>query len=108
MTSSVQAVAESRPLITVARDVERHRSLDKILKEADALSEYARIVVVVPKDLKLAECLEQVKPEVSPRFQRSNSIRRDADSSEAFSPTSSFVSGRPDIQRALAARMAGP
>jgi len=50
----LEAAEQLRPLITVARDVEQIRYLDSVLKEAEHLGRYAKFVVVVPKDPKLA------------------------------------------------------
>src|SRR5712692_5657287 len=40
----------TRPTMTVARDIERHRDLRRIIDQAFQLLEYAKYVIVVPKD----------------------------------------------------------
>jgi hypothetical protein len=56
------AAKSTRPLITVARDVERKRDLSSILDQADKLAEYAERVIIVPKDPKLVREMNYVIP----------------------------------------------
>ena len=59
----LQVARDTRPMITVARDVVNLNDLDRILDEAFELSNYAEIVVIVPKDLKLEPMLPSVIPD---------------------------------------------
>ena len=102
----LEATAQLRPLITVARDVEQGRHLDSILKEAEELNRYTKIVVIVPKDPKLAKYLNTAIPSnyllgfsvptkygathISPKF---------------FTRPVHLLGGRPDVQRHLASQM---
>lgn len=102
----LDATANTRPLITVARDVERYRDLDAILKEAEKLGQYAQLVVIVPKDPKLTRCLERLIPghyllgySVPTRY-GSTPIPPDK-----FTRPVHLLGGRPDTQRKLASTM---
>ena len=59
----LQTAKDTRPMITVARDVVDIGELDRILSEALELSQWADIVVVVPKDLRLQPMLPHIIPE---------------------------------------------
>lgn len=48
----LEVVKRERPRYAVAPDIEDSDNLDEILAQADALAEYAQIVIVVPKDVK--------------------------------------------------------
>ena len=56
------AVRQTRPLLTVARDVERGYELSQILDEAGELAQYAGHVIVVPKDFLMADCISEGIP----------------------------------------------
>lgn len=58
----LDAAAQSRPLLTVARDVLQSRDLDKVLHEAEQLCRHSKWVVVVPKALNLAPVMEAEVP----------------------------------------------
>jgi hypothetical protein len=100
----LDAVKLTRPLLTVARDVEERHQLGKILDQAAELLNWSRDVVVVPKDPRLAECLSEVIP---PTFLLGYSVPTRYGSTSI--PTSSFgrrpvhlLGGRPDVQFELA------
>lgn len=59
----LQATKDTRPTLTVARDIVNPKQLDRILYEALELSEWADNVIVVPKDLKLQPLLPDIIPE---------------------------------------------
>jgi hypothetical protein len=59
----LQATKDTRPMITVARDVIDINDLHRILDEANELCLWADNVIVVPKDLKLQSFLPEVIPE---------------------------------------------
>ncbi len=46
----LQVARDTRPMVTVARDIVNLNDLDRILDEASELSNYAETVIVVPKD----------------------------------------------------------
>lgn len=52
----------TRPLMTVARDIENHRDLRRTIDQAFRLLEFARYVVVVPKDPLLESRLNEAIP----------------------------------------------
>jgi len=58
----LQATKDTRPMLTVARDIIDASELDCILDEAFELSQWADTVVVVPKDLRLEPLLPDVVP----------------------------------------------
>jgi len=98
----LKAVRVARPAMTVARDLVRARDLSRVLDEALQLSEYAGLVVVVPKAPRLAERLDVIPDAFILGF--SVPTRYGATSL----PTSAFRSrpvhllgGRPDVQRRL-------
>lgn len=102
----LDAAALSLPLITVARDVERHRDLDAVLKEAEHLSQYATLVVIVPKDPKLSKCLSTAIPQ---HYLLGYSVPSRYGSTPIepieFRRPVHLLGGRPDTQRRLAAQM---
>ena len=59
----LDAVKAARPMLTIARDVERRRDLRRTLDQANELKEWCRWVVVVPKDPKMAEGLTELVPD---------------------------------------------
>jgi len=58
----LQAVRDTRPLLTIARDIEAKRNLAKVLDQAAELLLWSSKVVLVPKDPKLAENLLELIP----------------------------------------------
>src|SRR5262249_3114695 len=102
----IEAAARCRPLITVARDVERLCDLEPVLAEAEKLRRYARFVVIVPKDPKLASRLSDVIPacyllgySVPSRYGGTTIPPRH------FIRPVHLLGGRPDVQRPLASQM---
>ncbi|MBG53089.1 MAG: hypothetical protein CML99_11840 [Rhodobiaceae bacterium] len=96
-----------RPEVTVAQDVVDRAELSKILDQAERLSEYANTVIVVPKDLRLAEYLTSLIPS---RYRLGYSVPTRYGGTEI--PISAFgqreihlLGGRPDVQRDLANRL---
>lgn len=59
----LEAAKSTRPLMTVAKDVENEKELDKTIEQAWQLSQYSKYVVVVPKDPALGDKLSLVVPE---------------------------------------------
>lgn len=56
------AVRSVRPLLTVARDIESVSDLPRVLDQAHELARFARFVIIVPKDPRLADGLKQRIP----------------------------------------------
>ncbi len=103
----IQAAKQTRPLITVARDVNRAQDLNEILDEAYALLEFAKVVVLVPKDPMLANQLTQSIP---PCFFLGYSVptkygQTSIDPKHFGDRPVHLLGGRPDVQRKLADRM---
>lgn len=103
----IEAARATRPLMTVARDIEHRSQLETVLKQARALAKHASFVVVVPKDPSLAGRLDRAIP---PQYLLGYSVptRYGATSIpvEAFGGRPvHLLGGRPDTQRALADRM---
>lgn len=59
----LQATKDTRPMLTVARDIVSLKQLDRTLYEALELSQWADYVMVVPKDVKLQTLLPNIIPE---------------------------------------------
>jgi hypothetical protein len=102
----LEAASLTRPMMTVARDVEERRDLKRILDQAYRLLEYVRYVIVVPKDLLLEQRLSKSIPaefllgfSVPTRYGGTNL------SPHAFKRPVHLLGGRPDIQRSLATVM---
>ena len=102
----LETAAQFRPLITVARDVERAHQLESVLGEAEKLKRYARFVVVVPKDPKLASRLRELIPapyllgfSVPTRYGGTRINPRH------FTGPVHLLGGRPDVQRRLGSQM---
>lgn len=51
LTAHLQAAEQTRPHITIARDIVDINDLDEIIAEADSLLQYAERVALVPKDV---------------------------------------------------------
>jgi hypothetical protein len=58
----LEAVAITRPKLTIARDVESIFQLDEILEEAEELQKYASLVAIVPKDPYMTGRIEELIP----------------------------------------------
>lgn len=102
----LDAAKVSRPRITVARDVEDKKNLNRVIDQAYRLLEYSKFVVIVPKDRRLEGNLERGIPEefilgfsVPTRYGGTTL------SPEAFTRPVHLLGGRPDVQRALGEKM---
>jgi hypothetical protein len=99
----LDAARSTRPLITVARDVERKCDLPLILEQANILLGYAESVVIVPKDPLMAEDMNEMIPG---HFLFGFSVRTKYAGTtippSAFRRPVHLLGGRPDIQRRLA------
>lgn len=99
----LEATIETRPLMTVARDVEDRRDLRRIVDQAYRLAEFSQHVIVVPKDPLLEGRLSKAIPtdfilgySVPTRYGGTTISPR------AFNRPVHLLGGRPDVQRALA------
>lgn len=96
------AAKASRPMLTVARDIEDIREIDRTLDEALELLQFADDVIVVPKDRKLTEVVDELIPM---KFILGYSVptRYGATSLpiDSFRRPVHLLGGRPDIQRRL-------
>ncbi|WP_024514041.1 DUF6610 family protein [Bradyrhizobium sp. Tv2a-2] len=98
------AAAEvTRPLITVARDIEERRDLKRIVDQAYRLLEFATHVVVVPKDPLLeARLCKCIPTEFLLGFSVPTKYGGTKLSPKAFRRPVHLLGGRPDVQRRLA------
>jgi hypothetical protein len=99
----LEAAQLTRPMITVARDVEEKRDLRRIIDQAYRLLEWAAHVIIVPKDVLLETRLCKAIPSefllgfsVPTRYGGTNL------SPSAFKRPVHLLGGRPDVQRKLA------
>lgn len=102
----VAAVEISRPLLTVARDIETICDLSSIIKEAEILIRYASFVIVVPKDPRMSDRIESAIP---PQFILGYSVPTRYGGTrippEKFTRSVHLLGGRPDVQRKLGNHM---
>ena len=97
------AAAATRPLMTVARDVVDITDLEAILREADKLRAFAAIVLVVPKDERMAGKLDKLIPdEFLLAYSVPTAYGRTPIPASSFSRPVHLLGGRPDVQRQLA------
>jgi hypothetical protein len=99
----VRAAAKFRPLLTVARDVERLEDLHSILAEAEQLREHARHVIIVPKDVAFAGKIKHLIPkEYILGFSVPTKYGGTLIAPNEFTRPVHLLGGRPDVQRRLA------
>lgn len=99
----LDAVKATRPLLTVARDIERVSQLKEVLEQADELAQYARQVIVVPKDRRLATSLNRIPAQYLLGFSVPTKYGKTVIRPAHFgSRRVHLLGGRPDTQRALA------
>jgi hypothetical protein len=101
------AAAEmTRPMITVARDIEDRCDLRRIVDQAYRLLEFAKYVVLVPKDPLLESRLcRSIPPEFLLGFSVPTKYGGTKLSPAAFRRPVHLLGGRPDVQRRLAELM---
>jgi uncharacterized protein DUF6610 len=96
----------TKPLMTVARDIEDRRELRRTLDQAYRLREAARHVVVVPKDPLLESKLDESIPgDFLLGFSVPTRYGGTKLSPAAFKRPVHLLGGRPDVQRRLAQLM---
>ena len=99
----LEAAKISRPLITVARDVEERAQLGAILDQAYQLQEFAEHVLIVPKDPELGPILEQEIPaEFLLGFSVPTKYGGTPIDPRHFKRATHLLGGRPEVQRRLA------
>ena len=99
----LEAARLTRPLVTVARDIEEKRDLRRIIDQAFRLLEWATHVIVVPKDLSLEKRLCKAIPsEFLLGFSVPTRYGGTQLSPAAFKRPVHLLGGRPDVQRKLA------
>jgi hypothetical protein len=102
----LEAASLKRPVLTVARDVVHYRELDRVLREAEQLAGFADIVIIVPKDVRLAP---NIRAKIGPHYLLGFSVpSRYGETTlapECFDGPVHLLGGRPDVQRRLAERM---
>jgi hypothetical protein len=103
----LDAVRITRPLLTIARDIEDIRDLTEILDQAHELSLWSRHVVVVPKDRRFGDSLACLVPS---KFILGYSVPTRYGATRV--PVEAFgrrrvhlLGGRPDVQCRLAERL---
>lgn len=99
----IEAAEQTRPIMTVARDVEDHRDMKRTVDQAYRLLEYAQYVVLVPKDPLLEGKLNTAFPrEFILGFSVPTRYGGTKLSPYAFKRPVHLLGGRPEIQRGLA------
>lgn len=102
----LEAVKATRPLLTVARDIEHLSQLTDVLRQAEVLARYAGRVVVVPKDRRLVPLLRTIASNFVLGFSVPTKYGQTSIPSRCFNgwPVH-LLGGRPDTQRALASTL---
>ena len=97
------AVAKrTQPFMTVAKDVESVKEIDRVLDQAWELSQYSDYVVVVPKDVRLAEEIDLFIPkDFILGYSVPTKYGGTCISPRAFKRPVHLLGGRPDVQRRL-------
>jgi len=102
----LEAAKETKPLITIAQDVEDRSKLSQTLDQAYILKEYCDHVLIVPKDVTLSTDLEEQIPKdflfgfsVPTKYGGTNIDPM------FFKRPTHLLGGRPEVQRALAEKM---
>lgn len=101
----LEVVKNIRPLMTVARDIERRRDLARVLAQAEQLALYSKYVVIVPKDPSLAGRLSQIPREFILGYSVPTKYGGTRIPPSSFRRPVHLLGGRPDVQRQLAEQM---
>lgn len=102
-TRHLAAARSLRPLLTVAHDVARAEELSRVLDQARELQLHCNQVAIVPKDLRLAEIMEEVIPtEFIFAYSVPTGYGATRIPATCFRRNVHLLGGRPDVQRALA------
>jgi len=99
----LEAARATRPGLTVAHDVTDEADLERVVDQASDLARFAERVVIVPKDKKLEDGLEERVPQEF-WFGYSVPTRYGATplSPHVFRRPVHLLGGRPDVQRRIA------
>lgn len=102
----LEATKETRPQLTVARDIEDRSMLVSIIDQAFELLQFSENVIVVPKDLDLAHRLETAIP-VEFRLGYSVPTRYGGTKipPSFFRRPTHLLGGRPEVQRRIAMQL---
>jgi hypothetical protein len=99
----LRAARSTQPILTVARDIDDPRLLDRVLDQASELALYSDHVIIVPKHKRLAESMEEVIPK---QFIFGFSVPTKYGGTPLtpshFKRRVHLLGGRPDVQRELA------
>lgn len=102
----LKAARDSRPLLTVARDLFNIADLLSVLREAEQLQKYAKYVVLVPKDPAFSGRLNKLIPD---HYLLGYSVPTRYGSTplspSEFDRPVHLLGGRPDRQRVLAEKL---
>jgi Family of unknown function (DUF6610) len=102
----LRAAKATRPIMTVARDVDDIGQLGRTLDEARELLLYAEYVVIVPKDAALRHRVDELIPsEFVLGYSVPTRYGGTSLSLDAFSRPVHLLGGRPDVQRRLALQL---
>ncbi|HVV27971.1 MAG TPA: DUF6610 family protein [Rhizomicrobium sp.] len=101
----IEAAEATRPLVTVARDIECRRALTRIIDQAYKLKEFARHVILVPKDPLLAAKIGSFPADFLLGYSVPTRYGGTVIAPEAFTRPVHLLGGRPDVQRQLASKM---
>lgn len=101
----LETAAQTRPMVTVARDIEDRRALRRIIDQAYKLKEYAQHVILVPKDPLLASKLDSLPKDFLLGYSVPSRYGATLIPPESFNRPVHLLGGRPDVQRQLAAKM---
>ncbi|HMF24552.1 MAG TPA: DUF6610 family protein, partial [Pseudolabrys sp.] len=99
----LSAARSTNPMLTVARDIENIDDLWQTLDEAHELRRYANDVIIVPKDPRLGDRLDEaIPPEFLLGFNVPTRYGGTLIPTAAFRRPVHLLGGRPDVQRRLA------
>jgi len=102
----LEAAQKTKPMLTVARDIEEKRDLKRILDQAYRLLEWSNRVIIVPKDRLLESRLcKAIPPEFLLGFSVPTRYGGTQLAPSAFKRPVHLLGGRPDVQRKLAEQM---
>lgn len=102
----LNAAKSTKPVMTVAQDVEDKAEISKIIDQAWELSLHSKYVIIVPKDIKLTSRLNAIIPkDFILGYSVPTKYGGTAIPPEAFERPVHLLGGRPDVQRKLAEKM---
>ena len=98
----LEVTKQTRPVLTVARDIERRSQLTRVIDQAHELAEYAERVVIVPKPRSLGEEINELIPgEFVLGYSVPTKYGGTRIKPEFFQRPVHLLGGRPDVQRRL-------